>query len=52
MMVAMLAGGLRRAPDAALRRMGPTSAACCLALVVVAWLCRVLSMEGVSAQGL
>ncbi len=52
LILAMLAGVLRRAPDAAVRRMDPISPACCLAVVVVAWLWRALPMEGVSAPGL
>lgn len=52
LIVAMLVGALRSAPDAAVRGMNPVSAAFCLAVVVVAWLGRVLPIAGVSAPDL
>lgn len=52
LIVAMLVGALRSAPDAAVRWMNPVSAAFCLAVVVVAWLGRVLPIAGGAAPGL
>jgi hypothetical protein len=47
--VAMWVGAFRQAPDRAVSGMNPRLAASCLALVLVAWLWRILSLAGVSA---
>jgi hypothetical protein len=50
--VAMLVGAFRNAPDRAACGMNPILAASCLAMLVAAWLWRILPMEGVSVPGL
>lgn len=48
----MVVGAFRRAPDRAVCGLNPRSTAFCLALVVAAWLWRVLSIGAAPATGL